>query len=303
MRGFPGRKAMGVLAALALTAWVGAGPGLAKPVAAPPPAPPALVPAQAAVPAAAQQIDDTERAFAQAEAQSGIVAAFRQFAAPDGVMFMPDPTAAGPALAGARWPGDLVWRPQFVGVAPSGDLAFSSGPSLLRGAGKPSGGFYLTIWRRQPDGSWKFVLDRAADMPPSIWSASARPLVALSAEPPPGPPSNEGMREADGALNVALPKGAADAFAARLDDQAILVRTARPVAQGRRKALALVADLPPILEAFTLGGSRSSDGAFGYTYGRARWSGPAGPQAGYYVRVWRATPQGWRLLADHLAER
>src|ERR1700761_4971601 len=142
-----------------------------------------------------------------------------------------------------------------------------------------------------------------ADMPPAIGCAPPRPPAVLSAEPPAGPLSDEGMREADGSLNVALPKGAADAFAQRLDDQAILVRATRPVAQGRRRALALVSDPPPILEAFTLGGSRSMDGSFGYTYGRARWSGPMGPQTGYYVRVWRATAQGWRLLADQLAER
>jgi hypothetical protein len=219
-------------------------------------------------------------------------------------MFLPDPTPAQQALAGAHWPGELVWRTQYIAVAPSGDLAFSAGPSLLRGGGgRPSGGFYLAVWRRQPDGSWKFVLDHGVDMPEAIWAAPARPPVAMDAEPPAGPPSNEGMREADGALNMALPKGAEAAFAARLDDQAILIRAARPVAQGRRRALALIEEAPPILEASTLGGSRSMDGAFGYTYGRARWSGPSGPQIGYYVRIWRATPQGWRLLADHLAER
>ena len=285
-------------AALALVAWIGTGPAAAKP---PPPPPAAPVPA--APPAAVQQIDDAERAFAQAVAQSGIVQGFRQFASPDAVMFLPDPTPAQQALADARWPGDLLWRAQYVGVAASGDLAFSAGPSLLRGAGRPSGGFYLTIWRRQADGGWKFVLDHAADMPPAIWGFPPRTLTTVNADPPPGPPSNEGMREADGALNVALPKGAAAAFAQRLDDQIILMRTLRPVAQGRRRALALVSDSPPILEAITLGGSRSMDGGFGYTYGRARWTGPAGPVVGYYVRVWRATPQGWRLLADQLTER
>ncbi|MGZ3272153.1 MAG: YybH family protein [Caulobacteraceae bacterium] len=275
-----------------------AGPSLARPVAPPSPIqnPPAAAPA-------AQQIEDTERAFAQVVAQGGIVPGFRQFAAPDAVMFLPDPTPAQAALAGARWTGELVWRAQYVAVAASGDLAFSAGPSLLRGGGRPSGGFYLTVWRRQPDGGWKFVLDQGADMPPGIWGGPPRPLITLNADPPSAPPSNEGMREADGSLNVALPKGAAEAFAQRLDDQAILVRTMRPPAQGRRRALALVADTSPILEAFTIGGSRSMDGSFGYTYGRARWAGPAGPQTGYYVRVWRATPQGWRLLADQLTER
>jgi ketosteroid isomerase-like protein len=276
--------------AAVLTAMALAGSGLAKP---------ALAPA----PAAVQQIDDVEHAFAQVVAQSGIAAGFRQFAAPDALMFMPDPVPAGPQLAGARWPGELLWRAQFIGVAPSGDLAFSAGPSLLRGNGRPSGGYYMAVWRRQPDGGWKFVIDHAVDMPPSVWRAQATPVVVIDTDPPPGAPSNEGMREADGALNVALPKGAEAAFSARLDEEALLVRDRWPVAQGRRKALALVAEAPPVLEAVTLGGSRSMDGSFGYTWGRARWSGPAGPQAGYYVRVWRATPGGWRLIADHLAER
>ena len=276
----------------------------ASPAPAKPFRPAALAPPPpGALPPAVQQIDDTERAFAQAVAQSGIAAGFRQYAAPDAVMFLPDPVSATAELAGARWPGELLWRAQYIGVAPSGDLAFSAGPSLLRGSGRPSGGFYVTIWKRQADGGWKFVLDQGADMPPSIFSALGRPLEVLNADPPPGPASNEGMREADGALNVALPSRGAMAFAERLDDQAILVRANRPVAQGRRRAQALASDTPPILEAFTLGGSRSMDGAFGYTYGRARWSGPAGPHTGYYVRVWRATPQGWRLLADQLAER
>jgi ketosteroid isomerase-like protein len=284
--------AAAVLAVLAV-----AGPGFAKPVIAP------LAPVQAALSPAAQQIDDTERAFAQAVAQTGIAQAFRQFAAPDAVMFLPDPTPAAPALATARWPGDLVWRTQYVGVAPSGDLAFSAGPSLLRGAGRPLGGFYLTVWRRQPEGGWKYVIDHAADMPPAVFGLQPRPLTTVITEPPAGEPSNEGMREADGSLNTALPKGAPAAFAARLDDQVLLVRTMRPVAQGRGKALALVSDSPPILQATTLGGSRSMDGSLGYTYGSARWSGPEGPQAGFYVRVWRATPQGWRLLADQLTAR
>ena len=290
----PSQKAAVILAALAL-----AGHSFAKPVSMPPLPAPMPAPLSLAV----QQIDDAERAFVQAVAQGGLVQGFRQFAAPDAVMFLPDPTPAGPALATARWPGDLLWRTQYVGVASSGDLAFSAGVSLLRGAGRPVGGFYLTVWRRQPDGSWKYVLDRAADMPPGIWGAPPKPLMTVNTEPPPGAPSDEGLREADGSLNIALPKGAAAAFAARLDDQALLVRSMRPAAQGRGRALGLVSESPPILEAFTVGGSRSIDGSLGYTYGRARWSSPAGPQAGYYVRVWRATPQGWRLLADQLTER
>jgi len=246
MSGSAGGKVLGMLAAAVL-----AGPAIATPAPMPiqaqAPAPP--VP----LPPAALQIDDTERAFAQAVAQSGIAPGFRQFAAPDAVMFLPDPTPAQSALATARWPGELLWRARYVAVAPSGDLAFSAGPSLLRGAGRSSGGFYLTIWRRQPDGSWRFVLDQGADMPAAIWDAPPRPLVALTVDPPAGAPSNEGMREADGALNAALPKGAAGAFAGRLDDQAILVRAMRPVATGAAVGVVLCAAVSRVLAGLLFG--------------------------------------------------
>ena len=259
--------------------------------------------AVAAVPAAVQQVDDTERAFAQTVAQIGIGPGFRQFAAPDAVMFLPDPTLAATQLANARWPGELLWRPQYIAVAGSGDLAVAMGPSVMRSGGRASGGFYLSIWKRQPDGGWKFAVDHGVDMPAAIYAGPPQPLTVLDVAPPAGLPTSEGIREADGALNVALPRGAAAAFTERLDPQGIVVRTNRPVAAGKRKALALVADSPPIMEAYTMGAGRSADGSFGYTYGRARWSGVNGAQPGYYVRAWRATPQGWRLLADHLAER
>lgn len=259
--------------------------------------------ALAATPAAVQQIDDTERAFAQMVAQAGIGPGFRQFAAPDAVMFLPDPTPAGPQLANAKWPGELLWRAQYIAVAGSGDLAFAMGPSVLRSGSKPSGGFYMSIWKRQPDGSWKFAVDHGVDMPAAIYAGPPQPLTTLDTTPAAGLPSAESIREADGALNVSLPRGAEAAFRDRLDPQGIVVRTNRPVAAGKRKALLLVADSPAILEAFTMGAGRSADGSFGFTYGRARWSGNNGAQQGYYVRAWRATPRGWRLLADHLAER
>jgi hypothetical protein len=292
--GDPGVRGIGgfVVAAHLVAAILAAGPAGARS----PPPPTAALP-----PAPAQQALDAEEALALASSGPlGLAGAFRQAAAPEGVMFLPDPTPALPQLAAARWPGELMRRVQFLAAAPAGDLAFAAGPSLLRGTGRPVGGFYFTVWKRQPDGAWKFVIDNAVEMPPSIWRGLPPPLTVLKAEPPPGPPSDEGLREADGALNVALPKGAAAAFEARLDDQAVVVRAGRPAAAGRGRALALVSDSDAILDAFTLGASRSADGGFGYTYGRGRWSGAAGPQSGYYVRLWRATPKGWRLLADQL---
>src|ERR1700761_5677570 len=103
MGGYPGRAgamALGALVALPLAA-----PVSAKPAPAPVAIPPAPPQSPGAPASASQQIDDVERAFAQVVAQSGIAAGFRQFAAPDAVMFLPDPVPASAELSGARWPG------------------------------------------------------------------------------------------------------------------------------------------------------------------------------------------------------
>jgi ketosteroid isomerase-like protein len=250
-----------------------------------------------------RQIQQTELAFAQAVSQTGIAAGFRRYAAPGAIMFLPDPAPAIPYLQTAHSPGELVWRAQYIGVAPSDDLAFSLGPSLYR-AGKTEGGFYLTIWKRGSGGDWLFVLDHSVDMPAVVFEGPPAPVTVFAIDPAARPDQSQGLREADAGLDMALSKGPPEsAFEPRLDDQALVVRANRPVASGKRKALKLLAEAPPIVEAQLLNAGLSADGLLGYTYGKARWTTAAGMQPGYYARVWRNTGQGWRLLVDHLAER
>jgi ketosteroid isomerase-like protein len=58
----------------------------------------------------------------------------------------------------------ISWSPNKVEAARSGELGFSSGTyemSYTDPKGKPATdhGKYVTIWRKQADGSWKVVLD------------------------------------------------------------------------------------------------------------------------------------------------
>ena len=67
--------------------------------------------------------------------------------------------------------GNLTWRSNEVGA--SGDLGYTSGTyrsSFKDASGKASvdTGKYLTIWRKQADGSWKVLLDTFnSDLPAS----------------------------------------------------------------------------------------------------------------------------------------
>jgi ketosteroid isomerase-like protein len=50
------------------------------------------------------------------------------------------------------------WKPDVIEVLPSGNLAISNGP-VFNPAGKKVGNF-SSIWRREPDGSWKIIFDK-----------------------------------------------------------------------------------------------------------------------------------------------
>jgi len=266
-------------------------------------APPATLPAPPPQAVAARQIAFTEQAFAQAVSQLGIAAGFRKYAAPGAILFQPDPTPAASYLQGARLPGELLWRPHFIGVSPSSDLAFSLGPSLYRAGGRTVGGFYMTIWKRGADGSWQFTLARGADMPAGLFDAPPPPVTILASDPAAKPDTGQGLREADAGLDMDLSRADPTAFASRLEDQAVVVRANHPVASGKRKALRLLAESPQVTDAKLLAAGISTDGALGYTYGKARWTSAAGQQQGFYVRLCRNSGRGWRLVVDHLAER
>jgi ketosteroid isomerase-like protein len=73
----------------------------------------------------------------------------------------------------------LQWHPVQAVLAASGDLGYTIGrwDAQVRGAGgawAPEGtGNYVTIWRRQGDGSWKVAVDIGNEDPPG--TPSSRP--------------------------------------------------------------------------------------------------------------------------------
>lgn len=64
----------------------------------------------------------------------------------------------------------LVWHPVLGDVADSGDLGFTVGNAVFTGErkdGTPEVRYsrYLTVWKRQKDGSWRFVVDGGSARP------------------------------------------------------------------------------------------------------------------------------------------
>jgi len=128
---------------------------------------------------------DTERAFCADAARLGIADAFLAHMADS--CFLPQRLGLGKAeyaasvqaaraKAGAAYkPGpnpdvQLTWSPLRVEVSDDGTLGYTWGSYDFKSRGKDgkvdaSRGIYLTIWRRQADGSWKFVFDGSPEIP------------------------------------------------------------------------------------------------------------------------------------------
>jgi len=64
----------------------------------------------------------------------------------------------------------LTWTPTDALLGPSGDMGYTWGHfegHSKDAAGNPitTSGRYITVWRKQPDGTWKVVLDAGANEP------------------------------------------------------------------------------------------------------------------------------------------
>jgi ketosteroid isomerase-like protein len=117
-----------------------------------------------------------EDAFCAMGKSQGLLAAFKYFAAPDVSFIDTDPRKwrGLPAVIeriGPDQPGSsLTWSASFTDVSDDGTLGYNYGRYESKWT-KPDGttsvhtGWFLTIWKRQPDGSWKYVMDQGAPDP------------------------------------------------------------------------------------------------------------------------------------------
>jgi ketosteroid isomerase-like protein len=245
-----------------------------------------------------------ERAFAARAGVAGIAPSFLEYMSDQAIVFAPDPLLAKALYSdqpAAKLPKDggtrLNWWPNFVGVARSGDLAFTTGPATVNG-GKP-GIFYVTVWSRQPDGGWKWVFDGGVNADgASAPGPDAAPLTLPAGDARPLAPSvaMDQVRDAEIALAA---KARTDARAAY---KAVLARDAR--VQGSPAAPATTADAvdrelatrPRAIAFGPLGGSASKAGDLAWTYGDARWD----KGRGHYVRIWQRRAGKWALVFDQI---
>ena len=110
---------------------------------------------------------ETDRAFSKLSEQIGMKNAFLEYIDSNGVLLRPDhlPLLGADAIDYLVQQNDstftLKWEPKTAIVAGSGDLGYTYGIYVLKPGLKDTllYGTYVSIWKKQSDGKWKFVLD------------------------------------------------------------------------------------------------------------------------------------------------
>jgi ketosteroid isomerase-like protein len=118
---------------------------------------------------------DLEKKFAQATAEGG-GAAFAAWFADDAVSLAngKPPVQGHDAIAArATWSAkdyQLTWTPDGGEMGPTGDMGYTWGHYSGRSKDSAGGpivttGRYITMWKKQRDGTWKVVLDASNEGP------------------------------------------------------------------------------------------------------------------------------------------
>jgi ketosteroid isomerase-like protein len=117
------------------------------------------------------EIEKTEKDFNAAIASIGVAEAFALYADSNAVILRGNDSLIRGKSAIRNYysrpvfnQASVQWAPDFSEVSASGDLAYSYGKYvwlLKDSTGKENihRGLYHTIWKKQPDGSWKYIWD------------------------------------------------------------------------------------------------------------------------------------------------
>ena len=118
---------------------------------------------------ACSEIIKTDKEFSETSEKTGMKQAFLKYIDDNGVLLKPNMYPIIKVENVKEYfnntPSDtgyvLTWEPKFADISNSGDLGYTYGYWYLKIKGDTLEyvGTYISIWKKQKDGSWKFVLD------------------------------------------------------------------------------------------------------------------------------------------------
>jgi ketosteroid isomerase-like protein len=252
---------------------------------------------------------NSEQAFGATAAQKGMRDAFLEFSTDEAVMFVPGVIRVKDLYGPAEpRPGLLVWHPLYAEIASSGDLGWTTGPwewgQDMSGQSFQATGNYITIWRRQPDSTWKFVLDVGvahrspmAQYPAPTLRVLDRPSERQRVEPGLG---RQQLLEAEYSFRSAsVSEGMAAAYQPRMTEDVRYYRMGMLPIHGIDSVTAALSRSVGTYSWEVDYAEVSLNSDLGYTYGSSSLSDGTGSLKFSFIRIWRRNIEGiWKVALD-----
>lgn len=259
---------------------------------------------------------EAERTFSKTSVAKGARPAFIEFFADDGIAFRPHPVVYKEWASKTPLPPNaalstLIWEPMYGEVSAAGDLGWDTGPSSFVDNSpekKPTQyGFFFSIWRRQPDNSWKVALDHGIQVPDAVSYFGLTPATSKLSK---NAQSNMNMKSEQKAM-MQLDRASAQrsetagmeaSYASILSSDARVYRNTQMPLVGKDSILAYFHPLKTVVTIDPIKAEIARSGDLGYTYGSytlREQDSTVATEKGYYVRVWkRESDSKWRVVFD-----
>jgi ketosteroid isomerase-like protein len=254
----------------------------------------------------AEPLVAAERAFAADTAEHGFLYGFRKWSAPDAVGYQPDLVNIHKSLEGQTPSPDdptIEWWPEWAGIAASGELGFTTGPSVIGGTRY---GHYFTVWKQQANGDWRWIFDGGAGNNEKSSHGPNDPVAYLATATARAGSADKAWSEI-GAVEAEFAKSAATdmmaAYTKLLADDVHIQGggTGNQPAVGKAAAIEeLKARGIARMNASQTGGEASLAGDLAYTRGDVSHVRAGKERHDHYVRIWQKRSQGWRLVFDQI---
>lgn len=247
-----------------------------------------------------------EKSFAEAVETKGINAAFIEYLTDDGVMFDPH-QVNGRELWRSRpdSPASLVWYPTFVDVSSNGALGYTTGPGEYRPKGKSDSTVYyseyVTVWRRQPDGSYKAAMnvgishDKSTTAADTAWTS---PKVVEKIAEENKPIAANAM---SAFFDAAATKGLNRAYKTFAAEDARFLREGKLPVKGKANALAENKISGKIIFGKQMTLQSAGDLGYAVTTYETR-NGDKITEKGNVVQIWKIIGGKWQIVLDVLAQ-
>lgn len=253
--------------------------------------------------AAQQNIDSlihAEESFAAYAVANGTKDAFLKFADSAGTVF----DKGQPVNAIAWWstkekrPGILNWHPQFAEIAASNDFGYTTGPYTFQPKtihdSVVAKGQFTTVWHRNKNGEWKFLVDLGSGNLPAVDSQQTKKITASKTAT--HPIDLLSLVKAEEAFIKACKKNTQAAYQKFLAQQSILNRNSQlPATRATEQSKTIEATPQHISFAIYHSGIAAS-GDLGFVYGSATLN----EKNENYLRIWRREKDGWRIALEAL---